>query len=234
MSLYKFKMLLKQNKFIKKTYDRLFVNKKAEREEQQKRKALSEEGIATTELVEKLLSKAGAQFFMAYGSLLGMVRDQRFLPHDNDIDYSVMINEAFTWNDLEKALTNAGMTKIRQFVYKGKITEQTYRNHCLTVDFFKYTKGENECFEYMYYRKDDYMYRSSSEFHVYKQSICDVGNIGLMQVGELSFHAPENPETYLAGIYGASWRVPDPNWQPEDADTMQELEGELAQVQYIC
>lgn len=232
MSLYKIKMRLKQNKFIKRTYDKLFVNKKAELEEQQKRKALTEEGVATTELLEAALSTAGARFFMAYGSLLGMVRDGRFLPHDNDIDYSVMINESFTWNDLEKALTKAGMTKVRQFVYRGEITEQTYRNHCLTVDFFKYIKGENECFEYMYYRKDDYLYNSSSEFHVYKQSLCDVGNIGVMQVGELSFHAPEDPESYLASIYGRGWRIPDPNWQPEDGGTLHELAGQIAYIEY--
>ncbi len=232
MKLYHIKMLLKRSKLIMSIYDKLFVNKKAAEKVLTKRNALQAYGLDTLQAVEHALANTNARFFLEYGSLLGMIRDGHFISHDDDIDFAVFIDDAFSWQDLEDALTKHGMKKLKQFTFRGQCTEQTYQVGDLTVDFFQHIDEDDYSYSYVYYRKDGYLYNSPYEHHAQKVMAYQFPGLRVMNIDGVEFHVPENAEAYLESIYGAGWRVPDPNWATEDGPQIEYIEGELAILEY--
>lgn len=212
MKLYHIKMWLKRNKLIKGIYDKVLGDRKAQQEHEEKRKALQETGLDMLRAVEEALGKTNARFYLEYGSLLGMVRDGHFIGHDDDIDFAVYIDESFTWEDLETALTKAGMKKLKQFVFRGECTEQTYQMGKLTADFFRHIEEENCGYSFCYHRQEGYIYNSPYEHHAHATIGYKIPGITTMQVGDLEFHIPMEADKYLASIYGEDWRIPNPNW----------------------
>lgn len=232
MKLYHIKMLLKRNKLIKSAYDKLFGNKKVEGQTLAKRNALQEYGLDTLQAVERALAQTNARFFLEYGSLLGMVRDGHFISHDDDIDFAIYIDDTFSWQDLEDALTKHGIKKLKQFIFRGQCTEQTYRVGNLTIDFFQHIDEDDYSYSYGYYRKDGYLYNSPYEHHARKVMAYQFPGLQVMNIDGVDFHVPENAEAYLESIYGAGWRVPDPDWVTESGPKIECIEGELAILEY--
>ena len=63
----------------------------------------------------------------------------------------MVIDQKFEWEDLEQAMHEKGFKKVREFVFRGKVTEQTYQIDKMKIDFF----GQ-------FYR-DDYMIQYSMD-----------------------------------------------------------------------
>lgn len=233
MKLYHIKMMLKRNKLVKGIYDKLIGNKKSETEEMGKREALKTTGMEALQQVEKALSNTNAKFFLNFGSLLGMIRDGKFMGHDNDIDFGVIIDENFGWDDLEAALGAYGMKKIKQFTFCGEFTEQTYAYKDLTMDFFKHGEDEANSISHTCYRREGFIYNSAKEYHVKRFRFYKFKGITTMTVDGVEFHIPNEAETYMASVYGEGWRVPDPNWDPAGHPGLELLESPLAEVEYL-
>lgn len=45
---------------------------------------------------DTLMKEAGVSYFLCCGTALGMIRESRFIPHDNDIDVGIMFSEGTT------------------------------------------------------------------------------------------------------------------------------------------
>lgn len=233
MKLYHIKMMLKRNKLIKGMYDKLIGNRKAVLEEQKKRQALRDRGLELLVDVEDALRQTPAEFFMNSGSLLGMVRDGKFIAHDNDIDFGIYIDERFGWEDLEAALCGHGFRKSREFSYAGERTEQTYCKGDLTVDFFRHYETETDAYSYFYYRTNGYLYDSPKHYHAARVHVYKFAGTKILTVGGISFHAPSEPEKYLESRYGKGWKVPDPNWEAGDDPATEHLKEALGLVEYF-
>lgn len=52
------------------------------------------ERIKTLQDIQGLLSRHGIRAFLCFGTLLGLVREKRFLPHDSDIDLGIFYDES--------------------------------------------------------------------------------------------------------------------------------------------
>lgn len=158
--------------------------------------------------VEQVLAavrEAGVEAFVAYGTLLGAVREQRLIGHDSDADLGYVsrhqhpvdvVRESFA---LQRRLTEMGYTVVR------------YSGAAFRIDV----------------READGSWRGLDLFGGYFESgrLFLMGEVGvpfdpawIFPLGEAVLEGrtvpvPAVPERLLEAMYGPSWRVPDPAYK---------------------
>lgn len=163
--------------------------------------------------ITKCLEKSNVNFFVDNGTLLGIVREKNIISWDYDIDFGIFITQIFTWDDLEQQMKKIGFVKHHQFKYESMITEQTYKRGEMYVDFFNHLNTENNTSFYCFYKDENSNYLKKNQLSVMELRTEKItGTEKYILDGSLYVYIPNNAESYLAGIYGESWRVPNPNW----------------------
>ncbi|MFD0797001.1 LicD family protein [Maribacter chungangensis] len=175
---------------------------------------------------EKLLREITAIFeqnkiayWLEGGTLLGIRRENRLLPWDNDLDISIHATEAKKLTTLIKALKSKGYrVRLRHFnttndtFKKGKLRMIKLRKKrffgilkgkvCLDV-FIKYTKDENTFWEI-----DNKTKSVPKEFY---------SSFTTINFQNKVYSIPENTDGYLTYRYG-DWQTPVKDWNTSADD----------------
>ena len=175
-------------------------------------RAVHSEGYAMTGDICSALEKRGISVFCAFGTLLGIIRDQDFVKTDSDLDFGILAAPDFSWETLEEALAELGLRKDHQYTAQGQILEQTYRKGYLSIDFFLYEAAGDELVAQVTFRDETAHYDDENEYSIMYRFAPPIPAIKA-----LSFHGarvliPENAEAYAERVYGPGWRVPDPGY----------------------
>ncbi|MCI7686635.1 MAG: hypothetical protein MSS24_08015 [Clostridiales bacterium] len=219
---------LKSDPFISTTYERLIGNKKTKKRMQRQREEIQNNSAKYLNLVESIMSTSGALYHACFGTLLGIVRDNKLIKWDVDIDYAVVISDDFSWNDLEKAMSKSGFKKIREFVFEGLVTEQTYQVDKITIDFFGEFYDGNNMIQYTYNKLTGVKYSSYLDYSVFRLTLPRVDKIKQINIDGVNVSVPCNSEEILASVYNDDWRVPNPNWKSNSGKCVKFLDGKIA------
>lgn len=160
------------------------------------------------------LAEADISCFLTFGSLLGVVRESRFLLHDDDIDFGLIVDAEFDWETVESALRRVGYSKEREFSFDGTVTEQAYSAGNMSFDLFGFfpTPNAESLVVYAYVRHDDKVYENACQLSVKYYEVPVFKSIVSMPLAGTSVPIPDNPEVELEVFYGSTWRVPDLSW----------------------
>ena len=172
---------------------------------------------------------------MLFRSLLGLLRSGSFIAWDNDLDYGIVIDDVFSWDDLGKAMRNIGMTLAHQFSCNGTITEQTYKSDTMTVDFFAHKEATDYSYEFVYFWKKGYDYKSPNDTHVSQLKMYKFSGIEEREITGrgIKVSVPVNAEKYLSSIYTDEWIHPNPNWVSEKGPVWNEIPGVIGHAEYF-
>lgn len=195
---------------------------------------LQECGYRDLETLFDALNGSDIVCFCDFGTLLGFIRDNGFIAYDTDIDLAVINNDSFSWRKLEMFLGKAEMTKIHCCKYHNNITEQTYMfKDGVKVDFFLYDMlPDNKMRTFVYYKNHDLIYNNSSERSVKALVYPAVQNAERFRIHDFDFYVPYDYENRLEAIYGASWKIPDPNYAPDRKENIMPDYGEKINFRY--
>lgn len=210
----KLRKQLRENKILHSIYDILYGNKKALKEISQKTIELQSEGIQYLLKVDSALTESGITYYLDFGTLLGLVRDGKFIAYDCDLDCGVIDEEGFSWDKFERIMCNAGFRKYHQFRLNGNITEQTYvfEKNKLSIDSFLHNDDGLTSRAYLYYKDESYDYKAIDDMHVALFTLKSITGIKRLKVDGGYVNIPQNVEEYLESIYSENWRTPDPDW----------------------
>ena len=171
------------------------------------------------ESVAKILVNCDIQYWLEGGTLLGIRREGRLLPWDNDIDVSMMVNQSHKLNSFYGALKKSGfrvktrtfnqnssyfkqvdlrMIKIRERRFFGLIKGTV----CLDV-FIKYPNEDNS-----YWEIDNKTKFVPSKFYNAFKTISFKNH---------NYLIPELTDDYLTYRYG-NWETPVKNWDTSKDD----------------
>ncbi|ANH36574.1 LicD family protein [Nocardioides dokdonensis FR1436] len=164
------------------------------------------------------LRSAGVHAFIAYGTLLGAVRQGGFIGHDSDADLGYVsahdhpadvVRESFR---LQRALVDMGYPVTRYSGLAFKIFVQESDGTRRGLDVF----GG--------FLREGVLYLMGEVGHPFEREW--IWPLGTASLEGRDLPVPARPERLLAAMYGESWRVPDPAYQFETpAGTRRRLNG---------
>jgi hypothetical protein len=148
------------------------------------------------------LDKAGIKAFLAYGTLLGAVRDGGLIGHDSDADLGYVsehehpvdaIRESFR---VQRALVEMGyrITRYSALAFKVDVVESDGVVRGLDV--------------FGGFMRDGHLHLMGEIRTPFKREW--VTPLGTASLEGRAFPVPADTDRFLAATYGKSWRVPDP------------------------
>lgn len=172
----------------------------------------AEGGDTLTELmdhIERLLDvlhdACGVPAFLAYGTLLGAVRNGRLIGHDNDVDLGYVsdcahpvdvVRESYR---IERTLAEQGWSVRRGSGTRLNVRLRLSDGSMRFVDVFT-----SHWVEGVYYMPQD------TGFRLPREAILPLTTVELLG---RRLPAPADYERLLAETYGPGWRVPDPSFK---------------------
>jgi hypothetical protein len=168
------------------------------------------------------IGAAGIEAFLAYGTLLGAIREQRFLGHDSDADLAYVselghpcdvVRESFR---LQRAVHQRGFRTYRYSGAAFRVDVVEGDGAVRGLDVFGGYVDDSPQGQRLYL-----MGEVGADYRrewVYPTTTCTLEG--------QPFPAPAVPERLLEAMYGPSWAVPDPAFRFEtSARTVRQLSG---------
>jgi hypothetical protein len=153
-----------------------------------------------------LLREWGLEPFVIGGSLLGTIRDGRLLPHDDDLDLTVVwevddaVEVIVAHRRLEDRLTRHGYTVVR---HSHAHLQITFQHDDGAIDHYV------DIFATFFIRD---VFSQPFPFRNRALTRADLLPVSAIVVEGVELPAPASPERWLEMAYGVEWRVPDPSF----------------------
>ncbi|HUY01495.1 MAG TPA: LicD family protein [Candidatus Deferrimicrobium sp.] len=145
--------------------------------------------------VTDLLNKYKINFFVFYGTLLGIIRSNDLIDNDDDVDILVHISD----QQKVKILEDGHLIEVRELKYdhQGEV-------HSMIQLYFKNDLGP--CDIYFYEERDHLIYIRWDFGLIY--DTCDIFPLISKQFLDRNILIPKNSEKILRETYGEKWKIP--------------------------
>ena len=154
-----------------------------------------------------LKDECGLPAFLAFGSLLGAVREGRLIGHDVDCDLGY-----FSRHDHPADIIRESFAVERLLRAKGY--ETTRENGGFLALFLPQKDGTTRNLDiFTAFARDGHLYQVHDI--ATKGGVDDVLPLGSVEFEGRTMPAPRNPETFMLAAYGPDWRIPNPAFKFE-------------------
>lgn len=175
--------------------------------------------IDVLETFDKAMKTGGYPYTLAFGSLLGAVREKGFIKHDLDIDTAMWADD---YDDrLQETLRDFGFERIHSYtVDKGaSAREETYEKNGVSIDIFFFYPPINKypyCCDFLNHQGKeslvDSVKRYSSKMIVRRIELPMTKKITLAQFDRLKLPIPAESHNILLFRYGHDYMIPNEHW----------------------
>ena len=149
--------------------------------------------------VSQSLSRAGISYWVTYGSLLGLVRQNALLAWDNDVDIAVAPGVSF--KTIRAALQEAGLPP-RMIKRRGDpVVSLNLCKDGISADLYLLAVQQDRWVDFGGGSRGFTLTMSHPHTTVVERTFAN----RILPV-------PAEAEAYLAHLYGPQWRMPDRNW----------------------
>ncbi|OLF17320.1 class I SAM-dependent methyltransferase [Actinophytocola xanthii] len=162
---------------------------------------------AIEDVLGRLRDEGGVDAFLAFGALLGAVRDGRFIPHDSDADVAYLsrhtspVDVARESYELERVMIRAGYWTWRFSSADFKVIVPDPEGG-RAIDVFAGFVVEGTFY-------------LMPEVHAPNFDTAVILPLGEVELEGRRITAPADPEALLEITYGPHWRIPDPSFKFE-------------------
>lgn len=195
-----------------------------------KRKRLQKYGDETIQRLHHFFKENGVEYYLDFGTLLGIVRENGFIRHDDDIDLTIR-NSPISPKLLLKKLTMAGFDFVHGFHAEGRILEATIMWKGLTVDLFfgredKSKPGGLVLYGCLY---DPSVSYPAPNANTWRAAFFPISTRAIpYQFHGFEICVPSQTEDMLTIEYGPCWRTPIRNFEFKEEDHHYEYQKDFA------
>lgn len=178
--------------------------------------------VKVMEKFDNCMSKNGITYTLAFGTLLGAIREKGFIKHDLDID-TIIWAEDYS-EIIRKSLEQVGFKLIHEFIADGgkKGREETYQFLGVNIDiFYMYPCQEKLPYCCLFSPLDGYgtcsmSMKKEGRVATRRVELPITKGIKLVEFENLNLPVPINAEEILEYRYGKDYMIPNPDWQTNE------------------
>lgn len=171
--------------------------------------SFKEYGQCTFITIAQVLSENKISFWPEFGTLLGIYRDNGFIPHDCDFDFGAFIEDR---NQIVQSLINSGFQLIHSYhcLELDYVREDTFMYNNIGIDFFYFHHDDEKDSCYSFVLND-----IKKNKKIYSIKVFSFNRIVLKEVDFLgvTITIPKDTADHLIVSYGPGFMVPDPNFK---------------------
>ncbi len=168
--------------------------------------------------VLELVSDAGVEAFLAYGTLLGAIREGALLGHDSDADLAYVSHHRHPVDVVRESF------RLQRRINERGFSTYRYSGAAFRVDVAEGDGVVRGLDVFAGFFDEDRLYLMGEIGADFQRDW--IYPLGAALLEGVSFPVPAVPERLLEATYGPSWRVPDPAFRFEtDEHTQQRLNG---------
>ena len=203
--------ILKKNDFLQ------FINKKIQAGPMQKLcNKVQKYGYSIIEEVYGIFADLNLDIWVDWGTLLGYIREQRILLHDDDIDFSAYMMSEQKRNELIEIMSKCGYVQVREWHDGDKVIMDTFEKYGVRFDIeYQEVVSENKICTVIFEKEEQtrsyfekeveiiegmgrYIYETSNPAKVIIECFANGKRCPL----------PNNYTERVAELYGPNWRIP--------------------------
>ncbi|MDO5728178.1 MAG: LicD family protein [Actinomycetaceae bacterium] len=169
------------------------------------------------------LESAPMPVFAVYGTLLGFMREGRFISFDNDLDFGVLGKDKKDLQDLFKWMKSRGYHLTHFFTIDGDMLEFSIEIDDVSIDFFWFGEWKDQGFGSFVFFKDSNESVEDLTHRVSFLKCSPIQSISTRETFGIDVPIPSEPERFLEDIFTENWRIPDPHWVSENGPAWNEL-----------
>lgn len=179
-------------------------------------------GESTLKHLVKILSKNHITYWVEYGTLLGIIRDNKLIEWDLDLDFGVFPPEDKDY--YKKILESEGCTRLKVWFIDNQVIEETYIYKGVHFDLYYFRSDEDKLFTYTCYKdpQDNSVTLDKYRFNLIKYSYSGYTSFINYNYNGVYVVIPENYDLALTQKYG-DWRVKNPSWTIFDSPVAEKL-----------
>ena len=176
---------------------------KKEKYEERQLKYIHKELITILKVFKKIMDKNSIPFFLVYGTLLGSVREQSIIPHDDDIDLGMMKNDFEEKLNSRKVITELRKKNLEFIRTKDDLIKirKIKSSDSIFIDLFIFIEDNNKI-----KIENEIISSWNPPGFFYKNELFPLENKYLLN--QVQLYGPCNYENYLIRQYGMNWRTP--------------------------
>lgn len=178
-----------------------------------RRRILRKRGPEVLADLVEIFKRNSLPIFAAYGTLLGFIREKGFIAHDEDMDFGVMPNTVTPQELLHILLDKESGFEIK-FIYKyrERVSEFKVVYKGIPMDFFFFDREGGHFLSHLLFYIPGKKYAEPNANTIREVTFAAVDRLKTINVLGVDFPVPENDVEVLESLYGASWKIPDKNW----------------------
>lgn len=137
------KRWLRTSRLTRDLYQRLY-DVKHQREERLANAALKADGAEVLADFQALMQKLDAEWYLAYGTCLGALRNHQFISHDLDMDFYLCPKLGVGIEEVKNALSAAGYHHHHDYEVEGKTAECSWERNGVNFDIFVLEENQRD------------------------------------------------------------------------------------------
>ena len=193
-------------------------------------KLLKKVGKEALENLDKAFKELEIDWFLSYGTLLGVYRDKGFISHDDDIDIGIFF-EKYS-NDIEIVLQKYAFKKKHQFeVDNGEFAlEETYEYEGIGVDIFYFNKYQDTLVGYGFMHAPNMSWDMTIKKYgglIVEKFVFPYEGLEKIEFLGSEYLIPKNPKKHLASHYGENFMQKDVKWSSVKMKNRQVLDDKI-------
>ena len=178
---------------------------------------LKKHGAEVLIKLKQTLEGIDAQWFLAYGTCLGALRNGDFISHDLDMDFYLLPNESADLNTAHTALAEAGFTHFHDFLAEGVLCESTWGYQGVRFDITVLEEKDEGFGTYLFNRFAHEKYADDTDHSVSLSIAPPISGTSYIELAGVAVPVPSNAIEFMELYYGENWIVPNPAYTWQDS-----------------